>query len=89
MLYPFYSISLCWLNLNSSSFVLNVFYASGIRNTFSFHKLPNIPFFEQFLQISHNLRIIINGQNNMSGEKTRKLYTLAKVFQAMRSRNIC
>ena len=32
---------------------------------------------------------IINGQNNMSGEKTRKLYTLAKLFQAMRSRIIC
>jgi len=25
----------------------------------------------------------------MSGEKTRKLYILAKLFQAMRSRNIC
>jgi len=69
MLYPFYSISLCWLNLNSQSFVLNVFHTSGIRNAFSFHKLPNIHFFEHFLQISHNLRII-NGQNRcLSGEK--------------------
>jgi len=47
-----------------------------------------IHFFEQFLQISHNLRII-NGQNNMSAEKIRKLDALAKLFQAMRSRAIC
>jgi len=46
----------------------------------------NIHFFEHFLQISHNL---INGQNNMSGEKTRQLETLTKLFQAMRSRTIC
>jgi len=44
-LYPFYPISLCWLNLNSQSIVWNVFYASVIINAFSFHKLPNIHFF--------------------------------------------
>ena len=38
----FYPISLCWLNLNSQSFVWNVFYTSAIRNTFSFHKHLNI-----------------------------------------------
>jgi len=35
-LYSFYHISLCWLNLNSQSFVWNVFYTSAIRNTFIF-----------------------------------------------------
>jgi len=55
---PFLPISLCWLNLNSQSFVWNVFYTSAIRNAFSiFHKLSNIHFFEHFLEISHNLRI--------------------------------
>jgi len=52
---------------------------------FSFHKLPNIHFFEHFLQIGRNVRII-NGRNNMSGEKKTKLDTLAKVRQAMISR---
>ena len=60
--------SLCWLNLNSQSFVWNVFYTSAIRNAVL--KLPNLHFFEHFLQISHNVRII-NSQNNMSGEKTK------------------
>ena len=36
-----------------------------------------ISIFDHFLQTSHNSRII-NGQNNMSGEKIRKLDTLAK-----------
>jgi len=45
------------------------------------------PFFLHLLQVSHNLRTI-NGQNNMSGEKTRRLDTLAKLFHAMRSRTI-
>jgi len=40
-----------------------------LPENFSFHKLSIIHFFEYFLQISHLLRII-NGQNNMSGEKT-------------------
>ena len=44
---------------------------------FLFIKLPNIHFFEHFLQGSHNLRIIKG--HNMSGEK---------LFQAMRSRTI-
>ena len=34
-----------------------MFSTLAIRNAFSFHKLPNIHFFEHFLQISHNLRI--------------------------------
>jgi len=70
-LYPFYPISLCCLNLNAQSFVRNVFYTLAIRNTFSFHKLSNIHFFEHFLQMSHNFRII-NIQNNMSCEKNKK-----------------
>ena len=69
------------------SFVWNGFYTSAIRNAFSFHKPPKIHFIEHFLQISHNVRII-NDQNNMSGEKTRKLGTLAKLFQAVRSRSV-
>jgi len=32
--------------------------------------------------------IVINGQNISSGEKTRKLDTLAKLFQAMRRRPV-
>jgi len=76
--FSFLSISLCWLNLNSQSFVSNVFYTSAIRNAYSVHKLPNIHFFEHFLQLSHNF-----GQNNMRSEKTKKLGTLAKLFQAM------
>jgi len=79
-LYPFYSTRLCWLNLNSQSFVRNFFYASAIRNAFSFHKLPNIHFFKRFLQTSHNLRII-NGQKNVSSEKTRKLDTSQNCFK--------
>jgi len=67
-LYPFYLIRLSWLKLNSQSFVWNVFYTSAIKNAFSFHKLPNIHFFEPLLQISRGLRII-NGQENMSYEK--------------------
>jgi len=41
----------------------------GYQKCLSFHELLNIHFFEHFLQISHNLRII-KVQNNMSGEKT-------------------
>jgi len=54
------------------------------RNAFYFHKPSNIQFFEHFLEVSHNLRII-NGQNNISGEKNRTLDTLTKIFQALRS----
>ena len=36
------------------SFVGIVFYTSPIRNAFSIHKLPNIHFWEHFLQINHN-----------------------------------
>jgi len=71
---PFLSLRLCWLNLNSQSFVLNVFYTLAIRNAFSFHNCLTSIFFEHFLQASLNLRII-NGQNNMSGEK-QESYTL-------------
>ena len=67
-LYPFYLIRLCWLKLNSQSFVWNVFYTSAIKNAFSFHKLPIIHFLVPLLQISRGLRII-NGQDNMSCEK--------------------
>ena len=77
-LYPFCPISLCWLNLNSQSFVWNIFYTSVTRNAFSFHEYPICPFFEHFLQVSYNLRII-NRQNNTSGENIRKLGTPAKL----------
>ena len=40
-----------------------------------------------FLKLSHNFRIT-NDQNISSGEKTRKLDTLAKLFQAVRSRPV-
>jgi len=46
------------------------FYTSAIIND-SFHKLPKTHFFEHFLQISHNLRVV-NGQNNLSGEEKAK-----------------
>ena len=39
-----------------------------------FRKLPNVRFWEHFLQISHDLRTI-NGQINISGEKPWKLDT--------------
>jgi len=43
MLYPFYTMSLCWLNLNCQSFVWNIFCTWVGRNAFlSFRKLPNI-----------------------------------------------
>jgi len=32
---------------------------------------------------------VINDPNNISGENTRTLDTLAKLFQAMRSKTIC
>ena len=54
------------LNLLSEMF-------SALQKCCFFHKLPNIPFFQQFLQLSHNLRIIINGQNNTSGENNKKV----------------
>jgi len=38
----FLPISLCWVNLNTQFFVWNVFCTSAIRNTFYFHKHPNI-----------------------------------------------
>jgi len=57
-LYLFYPISLCWLNHKSQFFVWNVLYTSATRNASSFHKLPNIHFFEHCLEIGHNSRII-------------------------------
>jgi len=97
-LYPLYPISLFWLNFNSQFlsgifstlwlsemfFLFINFLISIFSSTFSFHKLPYIHFFEHFLLISHNLRII-NGHSNITAEKTKKFGTLAKVFQAMRS----
>jgi len=64
------------------SFVRIVFYNSAIRNAFALHKLPNIHIWEHFLQISHNLRTI-NAQINISGEKPRKLDTLAKLLHCI------
>jgi len=67
------------------SFVRIVFYISAIRNAFASHKPPNIGLCERFLQISHNLRII-NDQINISGEKSRKLDTPAKLFPCISTR---
>jgi len=67
------------------SFVWIVFYTSAMRNAFAFHKLRNIHFSEHFLQVSHNLRVI-NAQINIRGKKTRKLDTLAKLFQCILTR---
>jgi len=39
-LYPFYPISLCWLNLNSQSVVWNIFCTSASRNAFLFINCP-------------------------------------------------
>jgi len=64
------------------SFVGIVFYTSAIRNAFASHKLPNIHLCEHFLQISHNFRTI-NAQINISGEKPRKLDTLANMFHCI------
>ena len=58
---------LCWLNLNFQSF-------SEMFSTLRLSKMLLICFiffFEHFLHISHAARII-NGQNNMSGEKKVK-----------------
>jgi len=63
------------------SFLRIVFYTSVIRN--AFHKLPNIHIYEHFQQISHNLRIF-NAQIHISGEKTRKLDTLEKLYHDYR-----
>ena len=88
-LYHFYSISLCWLNLHSF-FCYKMFSSPRqSRMIFSFHILHNIHFFERFLRNkSCNLRKN-KSHNNMSGEKTKKLDTLAQLFQARKSRNIC
>ena len=83
--FAFSTSLVCASWISSLIFCLKCFYTSAIRNAFSFHKLPNVHFFEHYLQISHNLKTI-NRQNSMSGEKTRKLHTIAKRFQAMRSR---
>ena len=45
-----------WRESLLKSFVRFVFYTSPIRNACPFHKLPNIHFWEHFLQISHNQR---------------------------------
>ena len=72
-------VCLCLLNRTHFWNLLSeLFSTSAIRNAFASHKLPNIHFCEHFLQISHNLRTI-NAQINISGEKTRKLDTLAKL----------
>jgi len=78
-LYPFYLINLCWLNLNSQSFVWNVFCTSAISEMLFIFIKCLISIFEHSLQRKHNLWIT-NDQNNMSGEKTRKLDTLSKLF---------
>jgi len=44
-----------------------MFSTSAIRNAYSSHKLPNTHFFEHFLLISHDFRII-NGQKSMRVE---------------------
>jgi len=46
----------------------------AIRNASSFDKLVKCPYFEHFLKISCNFKIL-SGQNISSGEKTRKLDT--------------
>ena len=74
-----------WTQLTMKPFVQTVFYTSPIRNAFSFHKLSNIHFWDHFLQIRHDLRTINNNQMNISGEKSWKLDTLAKLFQTMRN----
>ena len=88
-LYHFYSISLCWLNL-LSYFCYEMFSTQRqSRIIFSFPILHNIHFFEHFLRNkSRNLRKN-KIQNNMSGEKTRKLDTLTQLFQARKNRTIC
>jgi len=82
---PHYSVL---IESQFSIFCLKCFLHFGYQKRFSFYKLPNSHFFEHFLRISHNLRII-NGQNSMSAGKTGKLDTLAKLFQAMRNRTTC
>ena len=47
-LHPFYPMSLCCLNLNSQSFLCNVFYISANRNVLYFHKLLSIHFSSTF-----------------------------------------
>jgi len=83
---PFYPIYLCWLNLNLLSEMFSSLRLSEMLFLFKLLCLT-FHFFEYFLQISlvskNNLRFI-NGRNNMSGEKTRKLDTHAKLFQAMK-----
>jgi len=69
------------------SFVRIVFYTSVIRNAFASNKPPNTHFCEHFLQISHNLKNNqCSAQINISGEKPRKLDTLAKVFHCILTR---
>ena len=78
------SLSLCGLNRTHFwNFCPNFFSHFGYQNGFSFHKLPNIRFSEYFLQLSHNLRTI-NDKVNITGEKSRKLDTLTKLFQTNR-----
>jgi len=62
-----------WTEITSEIFCPIFFYNSAIiRNTLSFHKLPNIHFCQHFLQISHNLRTI-NDHINISGEKNKEV----------------
>jgi len=68
-----------------SIFCIKCFLHFDYQKCFFISYLPNIQFFEHFLQIGHNFRII-NGQNNVSSEVTRKLDILEKMFQAMRTR---
>jgi len=45
-LHPFCTISLYWLTSILNLLSVSVFYSSAIRIVFSFHKLPNIHFFQ-------------------------------------------
>jgi len=57
-----------WTELTSEIFCPNCFLHFACQKCFSFHKLPNIHFWEHFLQISYNLTTI-NDQINISGER--------------------
>jgi len=77
-LHPFYPVSLGWLNLNSQSFVWNLFYISAIRNVFLFiNRLLSIvsALSTSKSSFKNNRRL-----EQHSDDKTRKLDTLAKLF---------
>ena len=79
----FYPISLCSLNLHSSSYIWNIFYTSAIRHAFLFiNCIISVSW-----AMSTKKSLFKNDQGPEQHERWKD--NVAKLFQAMRSRTVC